>query len=135
MATDVFLAQVRWSDPDVMGHINHAKYLSYFEDARMSVLATSPSGLAGADGDRGYIAGRLSIDYRYPARFRPGLQLRVESWISHIGTKSWTFQHRLYDDDRLVAEGEAVMVAYSYADGKARPLDADERAFWSRYLP
>ena len=40
----VHLAQVRWSDPDTMGHVNHARYLSYFEDARMALMATSPSG-------------------------------------------------------------------------------------------
>jgi acyl-CoA thioesterase FadM len=50
---ELYQAQVRWSDPDQMGHINHARYLSYFEDARMQLLAASPSGLAGATGDRG----------------------------------------------------------------------------------
>jgi acyl-CoA thioesterase FadM len=43
---ELYQAQVRWSDPDQMGHINHARYLSYFEDARMRLLAASP-------GDRG----------------------------------------------------------------------------------
>jgi acyl-CoA thioester hydrolase len=118
-----------------MGHINHARYLSYLEDARMELLSTSPSGLAGAaDGDRGYIAGRLSIDYRHPAMYRPGLVLRVETWVSRIGTKSWTFAHRLLDADTVVAESECVVVAYSYLDAKARPLDPDERAFWEMYL-
>jgi acyl-CoA thioester hydrolase len=132
--TDIYLAQVRWSDPDIMGHVNHARYLSYFEDARMTLLAASPAGLAGAtQGDRGYIAARVAVDYQYPATFRPGLMLRVETTISGIGTTSWTFDQRMYDGEQKIARCECVLVGYSYTAGKPRPLDDDERAFWARY--
>jgi len=130
----VHMAQVRWSDDDRMGHINHARYLSYFEDGRMVLLAGSPSGLAGEATDRGYIAGRVAVDYLYPARFRPGLALRVQTWVGRIGTTSWTLLAEMSDEDRLVARCETVLVAYSYADGRKRPLDDDERAYWTRYL-
>jgi len=130
----VYRAQVRWSDVDVMGHVNHARYLSFFEDARMTLLASSPAGLAGAPGDRGYIAARVAVDYLWAAEFRPGLMLRIETAIARIGTTSWTFDQRMYDGDRTVARCECVLVGYSYADGKPRPLADDERAFWQRYL-
>jgi acyl-CoA thioester hydrolase len=133
-ARNVYHAQVRWSDPDVMGHVNHARYLSFFEDARMTLLATSPSGLAGTSGDRGYIAARVAVDYLSPVEFRPGIVLRVESSVSRIGTSSWTFDQRMFDGDRPIARCECVLVAYSYANAKPRPLDDDERVFWERYL-
>lgn len=128
------MAQVRWSDDDRMGHINHARYLSFFEDGRMGLLAGSPSGVAGEGNDRGYIAGRVAVDYLYPARFRPGLALRVETWVGRIGTTSWTLLADMSDEDQLVARCEAVLVAYSYAGGHKRPLDDDERAYWASYL-
>jgi acyl-CoA thioester hydrolase len=131
--TDVYSAQVRWSDADVMGHVNHARYLSFFEDARMTLLASSPSGLAGATGDRGYIAARVAVDYQSPATFYPGVMLRVETRISAIGTTSWTFDQQLYDGDVKIARCECVLVAYSYANEKPRPLEADERAFWESH--
>jgi acyl-CoA thioester hydrolase len=127
---DIYLAQVRWSDADIMGHVNHARYLSYFEDARMTLLASSPSGLAGAPGDQGYIAARITVDYQYPATFRAGLSLRVESFISHIGTSSWTFDQQMWDGEKQVAHCECVLVAYSYENEKSRPLTLEERAFW-----
>jgi len=129
----VYHAQVRWSDPDLLGHVNHARYLSFFEDARMIVLAESPSGLVGSDGDRGYIAGRVAVDYLYPVEFRPGLTLRVETSVGHIGTSSWTFLAEMYDGELLAARSETVMVAYSYGQRRSRPLDADERSFWEKY--
>ncbi len=129
----VYHAQVRWSDADIMGHVNHARYLSLFEDARMAMLSESPAGLAGAPGDRGYIAAHLSIDYKYPATFRPGLALRVDTTIGHLGTTSWTFDQRMSDGGTLVALCRCVLVGYSYATGSKRVLGDDERAYWQRY--
>jgi acyl-CoA thioester hydrolase len=126
-------AQVRWSDPDQLGHVNHARYLSYFEDARMALLALSPSGVPGAPGERGCIAARVAVDYAAPVAFRPGLTLRVATSVAAIGTSSWTLDQRMYDGDTPVARCECVLVGYSYADGKPRPLDDDERAFWREY--
>jgi len=126
-------SQVRWSDADIMGHVNHARYLSFFEDARMVLLASSPAGLAGAAGDRGYIAARVAVDYRYPATYRPDLALRVESWISRIGTSSWTFLQEMFDGDTEIARCKCVLVAYSYPDAGPRPLAQDERDFWEKW--
>jgi acyl-CoA thioester hydrolase len=143
----IFEAQVRWSDPDQLGHVNHARYLSFFEDARMMLLAASPTGLPGArhagngwsslDGserstspDRGCIAARVAVDYAAPVEFRPGLTLRIESSVAAIGTTSWTLAQRMFDGDTQVAHCECVLVAYSYAERKPRPLEDDERAYW-----
>nr|WP_275941586.1 thioesterase family protein [Planosporangium mesophilum] len=128
-----FLAQVRWSDPDQLGHVNHARYLSYFEDARMMLLAGAPTGVPGSAGDRGCIAARVAVDYAAPVVFRPGLVLRVETSVTAIGRSSWTLSQRMYDGDVVVAHCECVLVAYSYAGNKARPLDDDERAYWQRF--
>lgn len=129
----MYHAQVRWSDPDTLGHVNHARYLSYFEDARMVLLAASPGGVPGAPEDRGCIAARVAVDYLAPVEFRPGLTLRVETGVARVGRTSWTLLQHLYSPDAVgaVARCECVLVAYSYADAKPRPLDDDEREFWS----
>ncbi|GAA1794321.1 acyl-CoA thioesterase [Planosporangium flavigriseum] len=132
-APAVYLAQVRWSDPDQLGHVNHARYLSYFEDARMELLAGAPTGVPGSPADRGCIAARVAVDYAAPVEFRPGLVLRVETEVAAIGTSSWTLAQRMCDGERPVARCECVLVAYSYAESKPRPLDDDERAYWQRF--
>jgi acyl-CoA thioester hydrolase len=118
-----------------MGHVNHARYLSYFEDARMALLACSPTGVPGAPGHRGCIAARVAVDYLAPVDFTPGLTLTVKTAVGRVGTSSWTLLQELYaDSGALVARCECVLVTYSYADAKPRPLDDDERVFWQRLL-
>ena len=131
----LYQAQVRWSDPDQLGHINHARYLSYFEDARMDLLGASPSRMASVTQDyRGYIAARVAVDYLYPVQYRAGLALRVETWVGRVGHSSWTLPAEMYDGELLVARCEAVLVASSYESRAKRPLDPDERAFWHARL-
>jgi acyl-CoA thioester hydrolase len=110
--------------------VNHARYLSFFEDARMALMASSPSGLAGSKDDRGYIAARVAVDYVSAVEFTPGLTLRVETWVSRVGRSSWTLLAEMFDSEVTVARCECVIVAYSYEQRRSRPLDDDERTFW-----
>jgi acyl-CoA thioester hydrolase len=128
-----FAVQVRWSDADELGHVNHARYLTYFEDARMAVAYASPSAGVGGAADRGgYVAARVAVDYRRQVRFRPGLMLTVRTGLGRLGNSSLTLLQKLYlpGEDQPVAECECVLVAYDYAADKSRPLDADERDYW-----
>ena len=58
------LVRVRWSDSDVLGHVNHAVFLTYLEEGRdaffLQVL-----------GDPNYVVVRIEIDLR--AEVRPGI--------------------------------------------------------------
>jgi acyl-CoA thioester hydrolase len=129
----VYDVQVRWSDPDQMGHVNHARYLTYFEDARMELIARSPSRSA-EGGGRGVIAARVAVDYLRPVIFRSGLTLRVETVVGRLGTSSFTLLSDLYEGDQPMARAEVVLVGYSYESGQSRPLDEEERAYWGGYL-
>jgi acyl-CoA thioester hydrolase len=132
-----FDVQVRWSDPDQLGHVNHAKYLTYFEDARMSVVSRSPIGTPGVRQGRGCIAARVAVDYRRQVTFTAGLTLTVRTGVGRIGTSSFTLLQKLYlpADPQPVAECECVLVAFDYAANHSRPLDEDERAYWGGLAP
>lgn len=130
-----YFAQVRWSDADSLGHLNHTRYLTFFEDGRMALLegwprSDDPVELAA----RGFIAARVCVDYLVAVKPRPGLMLRVASLVSKIGTSSWTITAEMDDDGTPVARSEVVMVAYSYVTETSRPLADDERAYLEKYL-
>jgi acyl-CoA thioester hydrolase len=127
-------AQLRWSDPDMLGHLNHARLLSLIEDARMAFLGVSPTeGAEHGGSPRGIILARLEVDYLHQVRYRAGVSLPVESWITKLGTKSLTMRQELHQDGEVALRGDAICVAFDYAADRSRPFDPDEREFWTSY--
>jgi acyl-CoA thioester hydrolase len=120
--------QLRWSDPDSLGHVNHARALSLIEDARLAMGARK------ADHRVDLILARLEVDYLRQLHYRSGERLVVRSWVSRLGTKSFTVRQELVQDDEVAIRADAVMVQFDYASDSTRPMTDDERAHWSRYL-
>ena len=119
--------QLRWSDPDSYGHVNHARALSLIEDARLAMAE-------GAPGDRGLILARLEVDYLRQLYYRVGERLCVRSTVTRLGTKSLTLRQELVQDDEVAIRADVVMVLFDFATDTTRPMTDDERAHWSRFL-
>ena len=120
------LVQLRWSDPDSLGHVNHARALSLFEDARIAMS----DGLPG----RGMILARLEVDYLRQLYYRAGERLVVSSWVTRLGTKSLSVRQELVQDGQVGIRVDVVLVTFDFATDASRPLDDVEREHWSRLL-
>ncbi len=117
--------QLRWSDPDSLGHVNHARALSLIEDARLAMV----------DGPGGsVILARLEVDYLRQLYYRAGERPSVSSWVTRIGTKSLTLRQELVQDGEVAIRADVVLVMFDFATDTSRPLTDDERAHWTRYL-
>jgi acyl-CoA thioester hydrolase len=123
-------AQLRWSDPDSYGHVNHARALSLLEDARLAIGAEAPDA---AGNKPGLILARLEVDYLRQLHYRPGDRVLVRSWLVRLGTKSFTMRQELAQDGEVAIRVDAVCVLFDYATDRSRPMTADERAFWGRF--
>jgi acyl-CoA thioester hydrolase len=119
--------QLRWSDPDSLGHVNHARALSLLEDARLAMIADLP-------GDPGLILARLEVDYLRQLYYRVGERLVVRTAVTRVGTKSFAVRQELAQDDKVAIRAVAVMVVFDFVADSSRALTDDERAHWSRYL-
>jgi acyl-CoA thioester hydrolase len=55
--------------------------------------------------------------------------VRVEVWLSKIGTTSFVLDYELLDEqsDRLIARGETVQVMIDPKTGRPRPIDQELR--------
>jgi acyl-CoA thioester hydrolase len=80
------------------------------------------------------ILARLEVDYLRQLYYRPGERLCVRSWVTRLGTKSFTMRQELVQDEQVAIRVDAVLVVFDVRTDSSRPLDDDERAFWSRYL-
>lgn len=116
---------VRFRDCDAMGHVNHAVYLTYFEQCRLTFWRE----LTGtASPHTRVIIARAECDYRAPAHFGDELEVRLN--VGEIGRSSFTLVYAIVQagGDRLVASGKTVMVSYDYAAGVSVPLPDATRA-------
>jgi acyl-CoA thioester hydrolase len=121
------LVQLRWSDPDSLGHVNHARALSLIEDARLAMVEGAVRGGA-------MILARLEADYLRQLYYRVGQQLPVTSWVTRIGTKSLTLRQELSQDGEVAIRADLVIVTFDFDSNTSRPLTDEERSHWSRYL-
>ncbi|SNR67095.1 acyl-CoA thioesterase [Blastococcus mobilis] len=118
--------QLRWSDPDSLGHVNHARALSLIEDARLAMVAELPG--------ESMILARLEVDYLRQLYYRVGERPCVSSWVTRMGTKSVTVRQELVQDGQVAIRADVVMVTFDFDTDASRPLTDDERRHWSKYL-
>jgi acyl-CoA thioester hydrolase len=120
--------EVRYGDLDPQGHVNNAKHLTYFEQARVQYLIEL--GLFSTDQsfmEIGVILADAQITYL--ATIRYGQKIRVGARAVKLGNKSITMAQNIVDatTGEALATGGVVMVAYDYQARKTIPLPEEWR--------
>jgi acyl-CoA thioester hydrolase len=121
--------QLRFSDTDAIGHVNHARFLSYFEEGRLA-LRTKLSSDMGFDPS--WILAHVEVDYI--KQLTPSDEpVQIELWIERMGDSSFTIGSEMSHLGEVVARSKSVIVSFDYAKQKSRPLSDAERAALSEY--
>jgi acyl-CoA thioester hydrolase len=120
--------EVRYGDLDPQGHVNNAKHLTYFEQARIAYLIEL--GLFTKDQsfmEIGVILADVHITYLEPVYF--GQNIKVGVHVAKLGYKSMRWEQNIEDADTVkeIAKGEVVMVAYAYRRRKTIPIPQEWR--------
>ena len=115
--------EVRYGDLDPQGHVNNAKHLTYFEQARVAYMIEL--GLFTKDQsfmEIGVILADVHIAYFDPIYF--GQNIKVGVHVTKFGTKSMTWEQNIVDADtgKELAKGEVVIVTYDYKEEKTIPV-------------
>jgi acyl-CoA thioester hydrolase len=111
--------EVRYGDLDPQGHLNNAKYLTYFEQARiaywikMGFFTKDQSFM-----ELGVILADVHITYLEPVYF--GQSIKIGVHVTKLGNKSMTWEQNVVDaeTDKELAKGEVIIVAYDYKEEK-----------------
>ena len=116
--------QTRWVDFDALGHVTHAAYPVYLDEARDRFLGDR----IGRFDDWPYVLVHVSIDYRREIRM-PAPEVVVGTRVVEVGRTSTTFEQEVRDPDGYVAaQSRSVVAAWDRATRAARPISDDERA-------
>ena len=124
---------VQWSEMDALGHVNNARFFTYFESARISLftrigVATSLS----SPSTTGPILATTTCDFLRPIVF-PATIL-ASARVSRVGETSITMDYEITDASHghLYARGSSVAVLVDYATmTKVRVSDAIRAAIAS----
>ncbi|GHU25190.1 thioesterase [Spirochaetia bacterium] len=122
----------RFGDVDGLGHINNTVIAVWFELGRNHLFRifephlnlsydTWPLIMAHTDYD---FVGELFFEY----------DVEIRTWISRIGTKSFTCWHEAWQDGRLCAKGSAVVVHYDFKNKQTTPIPEDKKNKLSEHL-
>jgi acyl-CoA thioester hydrolase len=118
-----FRIQARWPDFDALGHLNHAVYHVYLDEARDDALRRTVGDFASWPN----VLVHASIDYRREIALGVR-EVVVRTEITAVGGSSVSFaQTVLGPGGDLAAEAEAVLVAWDPETRGSRAITADER--------
>lgn len=116
--------QIRFSDIDLMGHVNNAVYLNYFESARMQCLV-SVLGKWDWYGN-GIILKTNEIEYLAPVFLEDKAKVTVS--LEQLGQKSFTLGYALHVEGEVKTKGRSVLVSYNFKENRTQELHPDFRA-------
>jgi acyl-CoA thioester hydrolase len=112
---------VRWRDTDALGHVNHAVFLTYLEEARDAFYAW----VLGADPS--YVVARVEIDMRAEVRYADRL-VTAQIEVEQLGSTSLTTRERLITPSREVAaQARVVTVRWDAEQRRPVPFSQAER--------
>jgi acyl-CoA thioester hydrolase len=101
--------QRRFSDLDLMGHVNNVVFPEYIQEARILMFREM---FGGRSSGSSFVLARQEIDFRRPITLKPE-PVVVETWLTKIGRSSFALGHRILDVDEVVAaDAAAVMVCF-----------------------
>ena len=126
-------AAVRWSDMDAYGHVNNARFLTLYEEARVAMFFVGARAHGLGSFEEGIVISRHEIDYLRPVDY--GDAVRIEMWIDEIRAGSFTVAYELFDDGLTAGRARSVCVPFDLQAQRPRRLTEAERAFLLPYLP
>jgi acyl-CoA thioester hydrolase len=123
---------LRWSDLDAYGHVNNARFLTLYEEARVAMMfiAAREAGLTSFE--EGIVVARHEVDYLRPVDY--GDPVRIEVWIEDMRSSRFTVGYELYDGELLASRARSVLVPYDLAKQRPRRLTTSEQDFLKPWL-
>lgn len=116
--------KVRFSDCDMMQHVNNAVYLNYFEEARIHYFYQ----ILGIDWDwkrEGILLRKNELEYLKPVFLHDPVEITV--FLKHLGEKSFTLTYEVRVNQDLRTTGTSVLVCFDSTVKSSIPIPVKMR--------
>jgi acyl-CoA thioester hydrolase len=122
----------RFGDTDLLGHINNTVLPVWFELGRNPLFTIFDPELRLEKETFPLIMAHTDFDFVDQLDFRYTVEIRT--WISRIGTKSFTVYHEAWQREKLCVKGNAVIVHYDFNTEKTTPIPEDKKEMLAEHL-
>jgi len=110
---------VRFSECDSLGHVNNTNYFIYFEEARKELFQIFNPNLNISSWN--LIVASTQCDYIREMSYAQ--KAYVYSWVSRLGTSSFTVEHAIRDEhNNWIARGRAILASFNFTERRSVPL-------------
>jgi acyl-CoA thioester hydrolase len=113
--------QIRFGDLDILGHVNNACFLSYFEDARAAYLPA-----IGLDLAFPRVLARVEVDY-LRSLLLSDREVEITTTMEKLGNRSFTLLQEMRTTTDVHARSRSVIVAFDLETQRSREPTAAER--------
>ena len=118
---------VRWSDLDAYGHVNNARFLTLYEEARVALMFIEARKAGVTSFEQGVVIFRHEIDYMRLVDYTD--PVHIELWIEEIRPSRFTVAYELFDGAAVSSRARSLCVPFDLASGRPRRLSDDELEF------
>lgn len=122
----------RFGDTDGLRHINNIALVEWFEVSRNPIFRMFTPDL-----DLSYDKWKLILvrtEFDYLGQMFYGKDVKIKTYITHIGNTSFTIGHEAWQDGKLKAKGKAVIVHYDFILEKSLPIPESIRRHLEKHL-
>ncbi|WP_144125244.1 acyl-CoA thioesterase [Catellatospora sichuanensis] len=123
---------LRWSDLDAYGHVNNARFLTLYEEARVAMMFVGAREAGVTSFEEGIVVSRHEVDYLRPVDY--GDPVRIELWIADLKSSRFTVCYELFDGDLLASRARSVLVPYDLDKQRPRRMSEAEQSFLKPWL-
>lgn len=122
--------QIRFSDTDMLGHVNNLAYAAYCESGR-SIFMRDVVAHGDADRKTLFVVAKLTLNFfdevHWPA------DIDIGTGILSVGRTSAAMGHGIFVGERCVASAESVIVAIDEVSRHPRPVPGWVREYFARF--
>ena len=122
----------RFGDMDILGHINNNIPSQWFELARNPFFKIFDPDMRFSKSTFPLIMAHTDYDFTDQLLFHN--EVEIKTWVSKIGTKSFTVHHEAWQQGRLCVSGNAVIVHYDFNTEQTTPLPDNKRKLLAEHM-
>lgn len=122
--------QPRFSETDALGHVNNTVLPVWFEESRSPIFELFCPGMAVDDWH--LIIAKIDVDFL--AEIFYGKPVEVHTFMNKVGNSSMVVGHEAWQEGKMVAKGNAILVHFDHNAKTSKPIPDDVREVLQQHL-